>query len=82
MGLENYKSNDASELPQGGTILESLNLTNEDLKFKVSFDLVIEVQDKTYKTTITLDMPIDGVVNQKETYTTIEDFSKTIYKRI
>lgn len=82
MGLDNYRSNDEQELPQGGTILEKLNLANEDLKFKVSFDLVIEVQDKTYKTTITLDMPIDGVVNQKETYTTIENFNNTVYKRI
>ena len=82
MGLDNYRSNDEQELPQGGTILEKLNVTNEDLKFKVSFDLVIEVQDKTYKTTVTLDMPIDGVVNQKETYTTIENFEKNIYKRI
>ena len=82
MGLDNYRSNDEQELPQGGTILEKLNITNEDLKFKVSFDLVIEVQDKTYKTTVTLDMPIDGVVNQKETYTTIENFEKNIYKRI
>ncbi|MBR4260359.1 MAG: hypothetical protein IKQ33_00150 [Clostridia bacterium] len=82
MGLDNYRSNDEQELPQGGTILEKLNITNEDLKFKVSFDLVIEVQDKTYKTTVTLDMPIDGVINQKETYTTIENFEKTIYKRI
>lgn len=82
MGLDNYRSNDEQELPQGGTILEKLNLANEDLKFKVSFDLVIEVQDKTYKTTITLDMPIDGVVNQKETYTTIENFDNTVYKRI
>ena len=82
MGLDNYRSNDEQELPQGGTILKKLNVTNEDLKFKVSFDLVIEVQDKTYKTTVTLDMPIDGVVNQKETYTTIENFEKNIYKRI
>ena len=82
MGLDNYRSNDEQELPQGGTILEKLNITNEDLKFKVSFDLVIEVQDKTYKTTVTSDMPIDGVINQKETYTTIENFEKTIYKRI
>ena len=82
MGLENYKSNEEQELPQGGSILEKINLSNEDLKFKVSFDLVIEVEDKTYQTNVTLDMPIDGIVGQQETHQTITDFDKTVYKRL
>ena len=82
MGLENYKSNEEQELPQGGSILEKINLSNEDLKFKVSFDLVIEVEDKTYQTNVTLDMPIEGIVGQQETHQTITDFDKTVYKRL
>lgn len=82
MGLENYKSNEEQELPQGGTILEKINLSNEDLKFKVSFDLVIEVDDKTYQTNVVLDMPIEGIVGQQETHQTISDFDKTVYKRL
>ena len=82
MGLDNYKSNEEQELPQGGFILSKINLNNEDLKFKVSFDLVIEVQDRTYKTTVTMDMPVDGVVEKKESYTVVDNFEKTVYKRI
>jgi hypothetical protein len=82
LGLGNYKSNDDQEIEQGGTILEKMNISNEDLKFRVSFDLVIEVQDKTYKTNLTLDLPEDGVVGQKETHREITDFSKVVFKRL
>lgn len=82
VGLDEYKSNEDQEIQQGAYILEKMNLTNEDLKFKVSFDLIIEVQNKSYKTTITLDLPVEGVVGQKETHTEITDFSEMIFKRI
>ncbi len=82
MGLEAYKSNDDQEIAQGAYILEKMNLTDEDLKFKVVFDLIIEVQDKSYKTNITLDLPVDGVVGQKETHLELTDFSKIVFKRL
>lgn len=82
VGLGDYKSNDAQEIEQGGTILSQMNIQNEDLKFKVSFDLIIEVEDKTYKTNLVFDLPIDELVGQKETHTEITDFSKTIFKRL
>ena len=81
VGLDIYKSNEDQEIQQGAFILEKMNVTNEDLKFKVSFDLVIEVQDKSYKTNIVLDLPVDGVVGQKETHTEYTDFSDLIFKR-
>ena len=59
-----------------------MNIQNDDLKFKVSFDLIIEVEDKTYKTNLVFDLPINELVGQKETHTEIKDFSKTIYKRL
>lgn len=82
MGLGNYKSNDDQEIQQGGTILEKMNVSNEDLKFKVSFDLIVEVQDKSYKTNIVLDLPIDGIVGQKETTREITDLQNLVFKRL
>ena len=81
VGLGEYKSNEDQEIQQGAYILEKMNVANDDLKFKVSFDLVIEVQDKAYKTNIELDLPVEGVVGQKETHTEITDFSNLIFKR-
>lgn len=82
VGLGDYKSNEANEIEQGGTILSQMNIANEDLKFKVSFDLIIEVEDKTYKTNLVVDLPINELVGQKETHTEITDFSKNIFKRL
>lgn len=82
MGLGNYKSNDDQEIQQGGTILEKMNVSNEDLKFKVSFDLIVEVQDKSYKTNIVLDLPIDGIAGQKETTREITDLQNLVFKRL
>lgn len=82
MGLGNYKSNDDQEIQQGGTILEKMNVSNEDLKFKVSFDLIVEVQDKSYKTNIVLELPIDGIVGQKETTREITDLQNLVFKRL
>lgn len=82
VGLDEYKSNEDQEIQQGAYILEKMNIANEDLKFKVSFDLVIEVQDKSYKTNVVLDLPVDDVVGQKETHTEITDFSNIVFKRL
>jgi len=82
IGVGDYKSNDDMELASGAQILEKMGLKDEDLKFKVSFDLVIDVIGKSYKTNIVLDLPIDGLVGNKESHTEITDFSNTIFKRM
>ena len=81
VGVGKYKSNDDTQIEQGAYILEKMNILNEDLKFTVSFDLIIEVQDKAYKTNIKLDLPIEDIVGKKETHKEITDFSKVIFKR-
>lgn len=82
LGLENYKSNEDEVIEQGGTILEKMNVSEDDLKFRVSFDLIIEVQDKSYKTNLVLDLPEEGIVGQKETHREITDFKNVIFKRL
>ena len=77
-GIGEYKSNEDQQIEQGASILEKMNVKNEDLKFKVSFDLIIEVQDKSYKTNIVLDLPIDEVVGKKETHKEFTDFDKIV----
>lgn len=82
MGLDNFKSNEAQEIQQGGLLLEKMNLSDEDLKFKVSFDLIIEVQDKSYITNIVLDMPASGLIGNEQSYQEITDFDKLVFKRM
>ena len=82
VGLGNYKSNNDQEMEQGGSILQKMNIANDDLKFKVSFDLVIEVQDMSYKTNVVLDLPAEDLVGQRETHKEITDFNDVVFKRL
>ena len=82
VGLGTYKSNDDQVIEQGATILEKMGISNEDLKFKVSFDLIIEVESKSYKTKLEFELPVDELVGQKETHKEITDLDKVIFKRL
>ena len=79
--LGRYQSNEDEQIEQGAAILEKMNLAEEDLKFKVSFDLIIDIGSKAYKGTIMLDLPVDGLVGNKESHTEIVDFSDVVFKR-
>ena len=59
-----------------------MGVLNEDLKFKVSFDFIIEVENKSYKTNIVLDLPVEDLVGKKETHIEITDFSNVVFKRL
>ena len=82
VGLGTYKSNDDQVIEQGAAILEKMGISNEDLKFKVSFDLIIEVESKSYKTKLEFELPVDELVGQKETHKEITDLDKVIFKRL
>lgn len=82
MGLGTYKSNEDQEIEQGASILQKMGIANEDLKFKVSFDLIIEVENKSYKTNLVFDLPVDELVGQKETHKEITDLNKIVFKRL
>ena len=53
-----------------------------DLKFKVSFDICIELEKKKYKTTIELDLPCEKLLSQGKSTKVIEDTSQFIFKRV
>lgn len=81
VGVGVYKSNEDEVIEQGAFILEKMNIADEDLKFKVSFDLIIEVSNKSYKGTVTLNLPAGDVVGKKESHVEITDFENVIFKR-
>jgi len=57
MNFGKYSSNDET-ITHNGTMLSKLNLKHEDIKCKVSFDLIIELASGTKFTgNIALDLP-------------------------
>ena len=81
--LGTYSSGEDTEITYNGTMLSKLGIKNEDVKSKVAFDLVIELDDgKKYSGNVELDLSCDGLVENGTTQTELTDFSNVIFKRI
>lgn len=78
--LTEYKSDEEEINHQG--LLKKIGITQEDLQTKVNFDLTIKLEEgKEYKTTITLDFPIDNVIEQGTTSREITDLTDFKFRR-
>lgn len=65
-----------------GTLIKRLNLTSEEIKTKISFDMLIEVQaGNIFKTTIILELPINDITLEGVTQEEI-DVLKLVFKRV
>jgi len=80
-GLGQYNSNE-EEINYDGRILKLENITNEDIRCKVRFDILIEVLDGIkYKTNVELELPTGNILEngvEIEEYSNIENL---VYKR-
>lgn len=80
--LNEYISND-EEVINHNDLLKKINLTNEDLKVKVSFDITIKLKSgKEFQSNINLDTPVGDVVQNGTTSTEITDLTNFIFKRV
>ena len=78
--ISEYISND--EVINHIELLKKSNITEQDLKAKITFDLTIKIESgKEYKANISLDMPVQGVVDQGTTSNEITDLKDIIFKR-
>lgn len=79
--IGNYISNDDEQINHS-ELLKKLNVNNEDLKFKVSFDICITVKErKIYKSNIELELPVNDVVNQGTQSMEYTDLENIVFKR-
>ena len=80
--IGNYISNDDEQINHS-ELLKKLNVNNEDLKFKVSFDIYITLDGgKVYKSNIELELPVNDVVNQGTQSMEYTDLNYIVFKRI
>lgn len=78
----NYISNDDEEINHQ-ELLKKLNINNDDLKFKVSFDITIKLEsNKSYKANVELELPIDNVVDNGTQSREDTDLDSVIFKRV
>ncbi len=79
--LGSYISNVGTELNYSN-LLELIGVSNEDLQAKVSFDVEILLRNGNgYKTTIELNLPVEGVVTTGKSSIEITELN-TVFKRV
>lgn len=76
-----YVSNEDEEIKHDGSLLQKLNVQNEDVSFKMSFDVVINLKNKSYVSNITLDLPCENDLIEKGTCS-MEITDKFVFKRV
>lgn len=80
--LGNYVSNDDEQINHS-ELLKKLNVNNDDLKFKVSFDIYITLNGgKIYKSNVDLELPVNDVVNQGTQSMEYTDLENIVFKRM
>ena len=80
--IGNYVSNEDEEISHNN-LLDKLAINNDDLKFKICFDIYINLNSgKKYKSNMSLEVPINNVV--KDGTQSIEDIdlSNVLFKRV
>lgn len=80
--IGNYISGDDEEINHN-ELLKKLGVNNDDLKFKVTFDIYITLNGgKKYKSNIELELPVNDIVNQGTQSTEYTNLEKIVFKRM
>lgn len=81
--LGNYSSGEDTEVTFDGRMLAKMGYTDEDLKFKIAFDITIELEDgRAYVGRIETDVNCEGLVENGTSQIDITDFSNVVFKRV
>ena len=82
--LGNFVSNDENiEITYDGSLLSKFNILQEDISLTINFDVIIKTsEDVSYKGTVSLDMPVEGIIEQGTSKKEITEFSDVVFKRV
>lgn len=80
--IGNYISNDDEQINHS-ELLNKLSINNDDLKFKVAFDIYLNLNSgKIYKSNIELELPVNDVVTQGIQSIEYTDLKNIVFKRM
>jgi len=82
IGLGIYSSNNDKQIIHDGTLLKKLKIAEEQLQFKVSFDMIIETENHEYKAEMNLDFPSGNIIEQGTVSMEKTDMKDVIFKRV
>lgn len=73
---------DEEEVKHDGTLLSKIDIKNEEIKFKVAFDITIKLKsEKEYKAKIELDLPAGNVIEEGTSSYEKTTFKDVVFKR-
>ena len=78
---QRYMSNE-KEFEHNGRLLNKAHISYEQIKSKISFDLIISLESgNTFKTNIELDLPVGDISEQGSSNLEITDMNDIVFKR-
>ena len=80
-GLGKYSSDNDKEIIHDGTLLKKIKVSNDDIKFDISFDLVITVDNCSYRANMSLQLPCGDITQEGTSSMEKTDMSDVIFKR-
>lgn len=81
--LGDYVSNEDVEISYNGSLLSKAGISLDDIKFNLSFDMIIQTSDKvSFKGTINTKFPAGDIITNGRANTEITDFSNVVFKRV
>ena len=81
--LGNYVSNEDEQIIYDGSLLSKLDVSVEDIKNNISFDITIKTNNNiSYKTTITIDLPVGDLITNGNSSIEITGLEELVFKRI
>ena len=79
--LGTYSSDKEKQITHDGSLLNKIKVSNEEIAFEVAFDLVITVDNCSYRANIKLQMPCGNIIEEGTCSLEKTDMSDVIFKR-
>ena len=76
-----YVSNDEVDISYDGTLLKNIGISEENIEFSVSFDVIIETNISKYKGIINIDLPCGNILEEGVCNINKTDFKDVAFKR-
>ena len=78
-----FVSTEGEEVIYDGSLLSKIGINQDDIKFKVSFDMSITLDNNVcYKGTINIELPVGDIAQEGKASKELKDFSNVIFKRV
>lgn len=81
--IGSYISNEDGEIIHDGTLINHINISNEEIKFTIGVDLIITIDNIKYKSNISFDLPYKDITKEGITKIDLDRNSNNwVFKRV